>query len=56
MAEKNSKKDLINKIDEKIQALNLLKSALQSDRSRKPEMIEEYYQKFEETLKEKPRK
>lgn len=56
MAKKPTKKDLVNKIDEKIQALNLLKSALKSDRSRKPEMLEEYDQKFQELLQGKPKK
>lgn len=46
----------MNKIDEKIQALNLLKSALQSDRSRKPETLDEYKTKFYELLEEKSKK
>ena len=53
MAEKLTKKELINRIDEKIQALNLLKSALQEDRSRKPEMIEDYKDKFYDILDSK---
>jgi hypothetical protein len=56
MAEKSTKKDLVNKIDEKIEALNLLKSALQGDRSRKPGMLDEYGQKFQELLQRKPKK
>lgn len=56
MAEKPTKKDLVDKIDEKIQALNLLKSALQGDRSRKPEMLEEYHQKFQDLLQGKTKK
>jgi hypothetical protein len=56
MAAKPTKKDLVDQIDEKIQALNLLKSALQGDRSRKPEMLEEYKQKFEDLLQVKTKK
>jgi hypothetical protein len=51
-----TKKELIDQIDEKIQALNLLKSALQGDRSRKPEMLEEYNQKFQDLLEVKSKK
>jgi 2-keto-4-pentenoate hydratase len=50
MAEKLTKKELLNLIDEKIQALNLLKSALQEDRSRKPDMIKDYTDKFYDIL------
>jgi hypothetical protein len=50
MAEKLTKKELIDMIDEKIQALNLLKSALQGDRSRKTEMIKDYKDKFYDIL------
>ena len=53
MPEKLTKKDLINMIDEKIQALNLLKSALQGDRSRKPEMLQDYKDKFDDLMDSK---
>jgi hypothetical protein len=56
MPVKSTKKDLVDQIDEKIQALNLLKSALQGDRSRKPEMLEEYNQKFVDILTIKSKK
>jgi hypothetical protein len=56
MAEKPTKKNLVDQIDEKIQALNLLKSALQADRSRKPEMLEEYNHKFQDVLQVKSKK
>ncbi len=44
------KKALLNEIEEKIQALNLLKSALQTDRSRKEETLIEYRKKYRELL------
>ena len=50
MAENLTKKKLMNLIDEKIQALNLLKSALEGDRSRKSEMINHYKDKFYDIL------
>jgi len=53
MAKKKTtdKKALLNEIEEKIQALNLLKSTLQSDRSRKEETLDEYRKKFIELLR-----
>jgi hypothetical protein len=56
MARKTPKKDLLDRIDEKIQALNLIKSALQSDRSRKTEKLDEFEQKFHDLLHEKTKK
>lgn len=53
MAKQISKKELINKIDEKIQALNLLKSALQHDKSRKPESLKPFYDNYASILHEK---
>lgn len=50
MAQKLTKKELIDKIEEKIQSLNLLKSALQGDRSRKPEMLQDYKDKFDDLM------
>lgn len=51
-----TKKQLMDLIDEKIQALNLLKSAIREDRSRKPEMLDDYRQKFHDLLEIKPGK
>ncbi|HEY8937075.1 MAG TPA: hypothetical protein VIM65_17730 [Cyclobacteriaceae bacterium] len=52
MAAKNpksiTKKQLLIEIDDKIQSLNLLKSALQGDPSRKQEDLENYRQRFYE--------
>lgn len=47
------KTKLLNEIAAKVQALNLLMSALKSDRSRKPETVEEYKKKYAELLKQK---
>lgn len=55
-AKKMTKKDLLYEIDEKIQSLSLLKSALQADRSRKSEMLDEYRIKFGELLSPKNKK
>lgn len=47
MAKKKlTKANLLKAIDEKLQALNLLKSALQSDPSRKQEDLENYDKHF----------
>lgn len=52
MAKKTlTKADLISEIELKIQELNLLQSALKSDRSRKPEAIVEYQKKYYALLK-----
>ena len=48
---KITKKQLLDDIDEKVTALNLLRSALQVDQSRKPEVLNEYAKKFDELLK-----
>lgn len=45
-----TRKDLLNEMEEKIQALNLLKSTLQRDRSRKEDTLEEYWKKYIELL------
>jgi hypothetical protein len=50
MADKITKKKLMDEIEEKIQALNLLKSALQEDRSRKTETLKDYQDKFDDIL------
>ncbi|HTJ51572.1 MAG TPA: hypothetical protein VL443_19065 [Cyclobacteriaceae bacterium] len=54
MATKNSKqitkKQLLIEIDDKIQSLNLLKSALQGDPSRKQEDLENYERRFYELV------
>jgi len=48
---KITKKQLLDAIDEKVTALNLLRSALQVDQSRKPETLNEYVKRYEELLK-----
>jgi|GEM_PF-6657564 len=53
MAKKSlTKADLLNEIQSKIQDLTLLASALKTDRSRKPETIGEYRQKYLDLLKQ----
>jgi hypothetical protein len=47
------KTKLLNEIAAKIQSLNLLMSALKGDRSRKPELIDDYKKKYQELLKGK---
>jgi hypothetical protein len=47
------KTKLLNEIAAKIQALNLLMSALKSDRSRKPEILDDYKKKYADLLKQK---
>lgn len=48
---KITKKQLLDDIDEKVTALNLLRSALQVDQSRKPETLNDYAKKYDELLK-----
>jgi hypothetical protein len=50
---KTTKKQLLDEIDEKVNALNLLRSALQVDPSRKPETLSDYAKRFDELLKSK---
>jgi hypothetical protein len=45
-----TKAELMKDIQNKIQELNLLASALKTDRSRKPETVEEYQKKYFELL------
>ena len=47
------KTKLLNEIAAKIQSLNLLMSALKSDRSRQPELRDEDKKKYQELLKAK---
>jgi hypothetical protein len=52
MAKKTiTKAELIDEIQFKIQQLNLLASALKSDRSRKPEALLDYQKKYSDILK-----
>jgi hypothetical protein len=53
MAAKITKKKLLEELDEKIQQLNLLKSALQSDPSRKQEDLDNYKKHFWELINRK---
>jgi hypothetical protein len=54
MAKKiRNKKQLIDLIQERIQALNLLLSVVKNDRSRKPEVLDYYKSEFDQLLKEK---
>jgi hypothetical protein len=46
MAEKITKKKLLQEMDEKLQELNLLKSALEGDSSRKQEDLDNYKKQF----------
>jgi hypothetical protein len=46
-----NKTDLLKEIELKVQDLNLLQSALKADRSRKPETLAMYEQKFLDLLK-----
>jgi hypothetical protein len=46
MAEKITKKKLLQEMDQKLQELNLLKSALESDSSRKQEDLDNYKKQF----------
>ena len=46
MAEKLSKKKLLLEMDEKLQSLNLLRSALEGDPARKQEELENYRKQF----------
>jgi hypothetical protein len=46
-----TKSDLLNEIETIIQSLNLLYSTIKTDRSRKPETLEEYRKKYLELLK-----
>jgi hypothetical protein len=45
------KTKLLNEIGAKIQALNLLLSTLKSDRSRKPQALEDYRKQYLDLLK-----
>jgi hypothetical protein len=47
------KTKLLNEIAAKIQSLNLLMSALKTDRSRKPEMLEDYKKQYQKILDQK---
>jgi hypothetical protein len=52
MAKKQiTKAELLKEIELKVQDLNLLQSALKADRSRKPETLAMYEEKFVELLK-----
>jgi hypothetical protein len=46
MAEKITKKKLLQEMDDKLQALNLLRSALEADAARKQEELESYKKQF----------
>lgn len=51
MAKKElTKKELVTMIEVKVQELNLLQSALKTDKSRKPETLEMYKTKYKEIL------
>jgi hypothetical protein len=56
MAEKITKSKLLKEIDEKLQALNLLRSALHADQSRTQDNLEMYQQHFHELINLKKRK
>jgi hypothetical protein len=45
-----TKAQLINAIEAKVQELNLLQSAIKAERSRKPEIFDEYQKKYAEIL------
>lgn len=46
MAEKITKKKLLQEMDEKLQALNLLRSALEGDPARKQAELDSYKKQF----------
>ena len=46
-----TKKQLLDQIEEKVQALQLLQSVIQGERSRKPETLENYKKQLDELLK-----
>ena len=48
-----TKKQLLDQIEEKVQALQLLQSVIQSDRSRNAETLENYKKQFGDLLKSK---
>jgi hypothetical protein len=51
MAKKSlTKTQLINAIEAKVQELNLLQSAIKAERSRKPEVFDDYHKKYTEIL------
>ena len=50
---KITKKKLLEEIDEKLQQLNLLKSALANDQSRKQEDLDNYQKHFYELINKK---
>jgi len=51
MAEKITKKDLLRAMDDTLQQLNLLRSALEKDSSRKQEALENYKKQFNALVK-----
>jgi hypothetical protein len=53
MAVKITKKKLLEEMDEKLQELNLLKSALESDPARKQEELEYYKKQFYAAINKK---
>jgi hypothetical protein len=53
---KLSKSQLLQEIDEKLQDLNLLRSALQGDSSRTQDALQTYQQKFYELVNIRPKK
>ena len=53
---KITKKELLDEIESRIQALNLLKSALLGERSRKPEVLADYEKQFHDLVALKKKK
>lgn len=53
MAEKLTKKKLLHEMDEKLQELNLLRSALEADPARKQEELTYYKKRFYEAINKK---
>ena len=53
MAEKITKKKLLQEMDEKLQALNLLKGALEADPARKQSELESYKKQFHAIINRK---
>jgi phage terminase large subunit len=53
MAEKLTKKKLLQEMDEKLQELNLLKSALEGDPARKQEELQYYRKQFYSMINKK---
>lgn len=53
MADKLTKKKLLQEMDEKLQALNLLRSALEADQARTQDELKRYRKQFQDLFNKK---